>query len=129
MQTVAGYGVTCIKRRRRDLSSDGVRNLATASGRGRLKEDLESSTCPEVEKDVDMVIINDGEEEESSGDEFKLRRREKGKGIEEARDTPLPTPNRSPRTHIAPLSSDKETLQELTVTTKDAPSSADKEKL
>ncbi|GJZ18749.1 uncharacterized mitochondrial protein-like protein [Tanacetum coccineum] len=33
-----------IKRRRRDLSSDGVRNLATASGRGRLKEDLESST-------------------------------------------------------------------------------------
>ncbi|GJS62354.1 hypothetical protein Tco_0657138, partial [Tanacetum coccineum] len=37
-------GVTGIKRRRRDLSSDGVRNLATASGRGRLKEDLESST-------------------------------------------------------------------------------------
>ncbi|GJT41070.1 hypothetical protein Tco_0940935 [Tanacetum coccineum] len=33
-----------IKRRRRDLSSDGVRDLATASGRGRLKEDLESST-------------------------------------------------------------------------------------
>nr|GEV09703.1 ribonuclease H-like domain, reverse transcriptase, RNA-dependent DNA polymerase [Tanacetum cinerariifolium] len=33
-----------IKRRRRDLSSDGIRNLATASGSGRLKEDLESST-------------------------------------------------------------------------------------
>ncbi|GJZ59941.1 hypothetical protein Tco_0615757 [Tanacetum coccineum] len=32
-----------IKRRRRDLSGDGVRNLATASGRDRLKEDLESS--------------------------------------------------------------------------------------
>ncbi|GJR27313.1 hypothetical protein Tco_1103545 [Tanacetum coccineum] len=39
-----GDGVAGIKRRRRDLSSDGVRNLATASGRGRLKEDLESST-------------------------------------------------------------------------------------
>ncbi|GJX96972.1 retrovirus-related pol polyprotein from transposon TNT 1-94 [Tanacetum coccineum] len=37
-------GVTGIKRRRRNLSSDGVRNLATASGCGRLKEDLESST-------------------------------------------------------------------------------------
>ncbi|GKB00366.1 MAK10-like protein [Tanacetum coccineum] len=33
-----------IKQHRRDLSGDGVRNLATASGRGRLKEDLESST-------------------------------------------------------------------------------------
>ncbi|GJR06610.1 hypothetical protein Tco_0529594 [Tanacetum coccineum] len=39
-----GDGVAGIKRRRRDLSSDGVRNLATTSGRGRLKEDLESST-------------------------------------------------------------------------------------
>ncbi|GJV84854.1 hypothetical protein Tco_1524752 [Tanacetum coccineum] len=36
-------GVTVIKRRRRDLSSDGVRDLAMASGRGQLKEDLESS--------------------------------------------------------------------------------------
>ncbi|GJY98876.1 hypothetical protein Tco_0516306 [Tanacetum coccineum] len=44
MHTTRGDGVAGIKRRRRDLSSDGVRNLATASGRGRLKEDLESST-------------------------------------------------------------------------------------
>ncbi|GJY62154.1 hypothetical protein Tco_0462811 [Tanacetum coccineum] len=44
MQTVAGDGVTGIKRRRRDLSSDCVRILAMTSGRGRLKEDLESST-------------------------------------------------------------------------------------
>ncbi|GKA55093.1 hypothetical protein Tco_0754042 [Tanacetum coccineum] len=39
-----GDGVTGIKRRRRDQSSDDVRNLATSSGRGQLKEDLESST-------------------------------------------------------------------------------------
>nr|GFB57416.1 hypothetical protein [Tanacetum cinerariifolium] len=39
-----GDEVAGIKRRRRDLSSDGVRDPATASGRGRLKEDLESST-------------------------------------------------------------------------------------
>ncbi|GKC71258.1 hypothetical protein Tco_1117141 [Tanacetum coccineum] len=37
-------GVAGIKRRRRDPSSDGVIDLATASGRGRLNEDLESST-------------------------------------------------------------------------------------
>ncbi|GJY77729.1 hypothetical protein Tco_0483530 [Tanacetum coccineum] len=42
--TEHGDGVTGIKRRRRDLSNDGVRDLATASGRSRLKEDLESST-------------------------------------------------------------------------------------
>ncbi|GJZ60265.1 hypothetical protein Tco_0616081 [Tanacetum coccineum] len=37
-------GIASIKRRRRDPSSDGVRDLATASGRGRLNKDLESST-------------------------------------------------------------------------------------
>ncbi|GJV53330.1 MAK10-like protein [Tanacetum coccineum] len=37
-------GVAGIKLRRRDLSSDGVRKMTTVSGRGRLKEDLESST-------------------------------------------------------------------------------------
>ncbi|GJY49104.1 hypothetical protein Tco_0439060 [Tanacetum coccineum] len=36
-------GVAGIKRRHRDLFSDGVWNLETASGRGRIKEDLESS--------------------------------------------------------------------------------------
>ncbi|GJV01435.1 hypothetical protein Tco_1335004 [Tanacetum coccineum] len=39
-----GDGVTGIKRHRRDLSSDGVKDLAMTSGHGRLKEDLESST-------------------------------------------------------------------------------------
>ncbi|GJU11067.1 hypothetical protein Tco_1133463 [Tanacetum coccineum] len=42
--TERGDGVTSIKRRRRDLFSDGVWNLETVSGCGRLKEDLESST-------------------------------------------------------------------------------------
>nr|GEX15370.1 retrovirus-related Pol polyprotein from transposon TNT 1-94 [Tanacetum cinerariifolium] len=44
MQIVAGEGVIGVKRRRHDLSSDGVRNLATTLGLGRPKEDLESST-------------------------------------------------------------------------------------
>ncbi|GJX07212.1 hypothetical protein Tco_0195144 [Tanacetum coccineum] len=39
-----GDGVPIIKRRRQDLHREGVRDPATASERGRLKEDLESST-------------------------------------------------------------------------------------
>ncbi|GKC69798.1 hypothetical protein Tco_1115681, partial [Tanacetum coccineum] len=39
-----GDGVAIIKRLRQDLHRDGVRDPVTASGRGRLKEDLESST-------------------------------------------------------------------------------------
>nr|GEX20832.1 hypothetical protein [Tanacetum cinerariifolium] len=65
----------------------------------------------EMETDADMVHDNTNkEQEELVGDEFKLKRRKKGKGIEETGNTPSPTPIRSPRTHIAPLSTDKETL-------------------
>ncbi|GKC11468.1 hypothetical protein Tco_1008250, partial [Tanacetum coccineum] len=68
--------------------------------------------------------------EEESAEEMLIRRRhKKGKGIKESRSSPPPTPIRSPKTHIAPLSMDKETLQELTVITEDVPSSVDKEKL
>ncbi|GKC77508.1 hypothetical protein Tco_1128282 [Tanacetum coccineum] len=42
--TERGDDITSIKRRRRDLFNDDVWNLETASGRDRLKEDLESST-------------------------------------------------------------------------------------
>nr|GEW88277.1 uncharacterized mitochondrial protein AtMg00810-like [Tanacetum cinerariifolium] len=42
--SVAGDSITGIKQSRRDLSSDDVRNLATSSGHGQLKEDLELST-------------------------------------------------------------------------------------
>ncbi|GKF77633.1 hypothetical protein Tco_0230103, partial [Tanacetum coccineum] len=42
--TKRGDGVTSIKRRHRDPSSDGVRDLVTTPGRGQLNEDLESST-------------------------------------------------------------------------------------
>ncbi|GKA20878.1 hypothetical protein Tco_0700867 [Tanacetum coccineum] len=42
--TERGDGVASIKQRRHDLFNNGVWNLEMASGRGRLKEDLESST-------------------------------------------------------------------------------------
>nr|GEY76455.1 hypothetical protein [Tanacetum cinerariifolium] len=41
---VAGDGVASIKQCHRDQSSDAVKIMAMASGHGRLKEDLESST-------------------------------------------------------------------------------------
>ncbi|GJR95386.1 zinc finger, CCHC-type containing protein [Tanacetum coccineum] len=44
VRTERGDGVTIIKRQRQDLHRDGVKDLVTASGRGRFKEDLESST-------------------------------------------------------------------------------------
>nr|GFB14921.1 hypothetical protein [Tanacetum cinerariifolium] len=56
------------------------------------------------------------EEEESAEDDYKLRRREKGKHVEESRSTPSPITIRSPRTHYTLISSDTEKLLELTVT-------------
>ncbi|GJS72143.1 hypothetical protein Tco_0704984 [Tanacetum coccineum] len=84
----------------------------------------------EAEINTNLVPVNTNEEEEGSAeDEYELRRRVKGNGIGETRSSPPPTPIRSHKTHIAPLSTNKETLRKLTVITEDAPSSADKEKL
>ncbi|GKG50235.1 hypothetical protein Tco_0521335, partial [Tanacetum coccineum] len=44
MHTKRGDGVASIKRCRRDLQSDGVKDFVMASERSRLKEDRESST-------------------------------------------------------------------------------------
>ncbi|GKD75115.1 hypothetical protein Tco_1333397 [Tanacetum coccineum] len=74
----------------------------------------------EEKKSVDVLIINDDEEEESARDALI---RKKGKGIMEIKDTSPPTPIRSPRTHTAPLSSNKEKVQELT-TSNPTPSSS-----
>nr|GFB88927.1 hypothetical protein [Tanacetum cinerariifolium] len=46
---------------------------------------------------------------------YELKRREKGKNVEESRITPFPTPIRSPRIHTDLVSLDIEKLQELTV--------------
>ncbi|GKB59958.1 hypothetical protein Tco_0916144 [Tanacetum coccineum] len=78
-----------------------------------LKSDKESL---EVEIDADLVPVKSNEEEEESAKEMLIRRKhKKGKSIEDTRSSPPPTPIRSPRTHIAHLSTNKETLQELTV--------------
>ncbi|GJX37732.1 hypothetical protein Tco_0251035 [Tanacetum coccineum] len=59
---------------------------------------------------------SDKEKEDEITDEvYELKRREKGKIVEESKNTPLPTPIRSPRTHSNLVSSDTKKLQELTV--------------
>nr|GEW14205.1 hypothetical protein [Tanacetum cinerariifolium] len=75
-----------------------------------LLESTKNENLEVMKSADDVTITNDDVEEELAGDEFKLTRREKRKGIKEIEDTPPPTPTRSPRTHIYPLSIDKETL-------------------
>ncbi|GJU87050.1 copia protein [Tanacetum coccineum] len=55
------------------------------------------------------------EEEESTEDDYELRRRENGKHIEESRSTYSPTTIRSLRTYSTLIASDTKKIQELTV--------------
>ncbi|GKA67632.1 hypothetical protein Tco_0767549 [Tanacetum coccineum] len=87
--------------------------------------EVEITNDEEVEITNVVIPVNVNEEEEEITDEvYELKRREKGKIVEESRSTPFPTPIRSPRIHTDLVSSDTEKLQELTVTdTKTTPSS------
>ncbi|GKA95427.1 hypothetical protein Tco_0817465 [Tanacetum coccineum] len=79
--------------------------------------EVEITNDEEVEITNVVIPVNVNEEEEEITDEvYELKRREKGKIVEESRSTPFPTPIRSPRTHTNLVSSDTEKLQELTVT-------------
>ncbi|GJT11102.1 hypothetical protein Tco_0858144 [Tanacetum coccineum] len=92
------------------------------------KESLEVEITNNEEVEITNVVIhvNVNEEEEEITDEvYELKRREKRKIVEESKNTPFPTPIRSPRIHIDLISSDTEKLQELTVTdTTPTPSSS-----
>ncbi|GKF38375.1 hypothetical protein Tco_0118436 [Tanacetum coccineum] len=80
----------------------------------------------EVEPDNDTPMVDvtnivppinvDDEENEITDEVFELRRRVKGKNVEETRTSPIPSPTRSPRNLSTLVSSDTEKLQELTVT-------------
>ncbi|GJS59256.1 hypothetical protein Tco_0654040 [Tanacetum coccineum] len=61
------------------------------------------------------VNVND-ENEEITDEVYELKRREKGKIVEDPKNSPIPTPIRSPRIHTNLVSSDTEKLQELTDT-------------
>ncbi|GJU68467.1 hypothetical protein Tco_1254726 [Tanacetum coccineum] len=78
---------------------------------GSYKESLE------VEKTVVAQPVNIiEEEEESAEDDYELRRRVKGKNVDESRNTPSLTTIRSLRIHSTLISSDTKKLQELMVT-------------
>ncbi|GJS99611.1 hypothetical protein Tco_0820781 [Tanacetum coccineum] len=66
----------------------------------------------EITNIVILVNVND-DDEEITDEVYELKRREKGKLIEETRNSPIPTPIRSPRIHTNLVSSDIEKLQEL----------------
>ncbi|GJT89130.1 hypothetical protein Tco_1070847 [Tanacetum coccineum] len=79
-------------------------------------EPKSNKESPEVEITAEVQLVDTiEEEEESAEDDYELRRREKGKNVEEIRHTPSPTTIRSPRIHSTLISSDTEKLQELTI--------------
>ncbi|GJT75689.1 retrovirus-related pol polyprotein from transposon TNT 1-94 [Tanacetum coccineum] len=69
---------------------------------------------PDVEIIADVHVNVIEEEEDLVENDYELRRRVKGKHVEESRNTPSPTPIRSPRIHSTLISSDTEKLQKLT---------------
>ncbi|GKB03578.1 reverse transcriptase domain-containing protein [Tanacetum coccineum] len=74
---------------------------------------------------VEPVVSKD----EITDEVFELRRRVKGKNVEETRISPIPSPTRSPRNLSTLVSSDTEKLQELTVTHPTPSSGSSKPKL
>ncbi|GJX50154.1 hypothetical protein Tco_0276999 [Tanacetum coccineum] len=81
------------------------------------KESLEVEITNDEEVEITNVVIpvNVNEEEDEITDEvYELKRREKGKIVEESRSTPFPTLIRSSRIHIDLVSLNTEKFQELT---------------
>ncbi|GKA54584.1 hypothetical protein Tco_0753533, partial [Tanacetum coccineum] len=99
-----------------EVSSSRLRNDDNQTNPGTRLEPRSDKEIPKVEKitDISQLVNVIKEEEESTEDDYELKRREKGKEIEESRNTPSPTTTRSLRTHSTLISSDTKKLQELT---------------
>ncbi|GJT70086.1 hypothetical protein Tco_1029372 [Tanacetum coccineum] len=88
------------------------------------EETTKESTEVEPDKETPMVDVTnivipvnvDDEEDEITDEVFELRRMVKGKNVEEATISPIPSPTRSPRNLSTLVSSDTKKLQELMVT-------------
>ncbi|GKB33366.1 hypothetical protein Tco_0872767 [Tanacetum coccineum] len=64
------------------------------------EKEVEISKEKEVEQTNVVIPVNVNDEDEEITDEvYELKRREKGKIVEETRNSPIPTPIRSPRIH------------------------------
>ncbi|GJV83726.1 hypothetical protein Tco_1523624 [Tanacetum coccineum] len=99
-------------------TSSPLRNDDNQIDLGTRLEPMSDKESPEVENIIDISQPMNAieEEEESAEDDYKLRRREKGKHVKEIRNTPSPTTIRSPRIPTNLVSSDTEKFQELTKT-------------
>nr|GEU71406.1 retrovirus-related Pol polyprotein from transposon TNT 1-94 [Tanacetum cinerariifolium] len=86
---------------------------------GTRLEPMSDKESPEVEFTDVVIPVNvydeEEEEDEITDEVYELKRREKGKNVEESRIIPFPTPIRSSRIHTDLVSSDTEKLQELTL--------------
>ncbi|GJW88163.1 hypothetical protein Tco_0163503 [Tanacetum coccineum] len=80
------------------------------------EKEEETTKDTEVEQNIIIPVNVDDEEDEITDEVFNLRRRAKGKNVEESRISPIPSPTRSPRNLSTLGSSDTKKLQELTVT-------------
>ncbi|GJY48157.1 hypothetical protein Tco_0438113 [Tanacetum coccineum] len=99
-----------------EVNSSTLRQDDTQNILGTRLEPRSDKESPKVEIIAAEQPVNFiEEEEESTEDDYELRRRENGKHIEESRSTPSPTTIRSPRTHSTLITSDTKKLQELTV--------------
>ncbi|GKA18373.1 hypothetical protein Tco_0698288 [Tanacetum coccineum] len=100
-----------------EVDSSTLRKNDNPIDLGTRLEPMSDKESPEVElTTVEQPVNVNKDEEESLEDDYELKRREKGKHIEESRSTPSPTTNRSPRIHSTLISLDTEKLQELTKT-------------
>ncbi|GKA37247.1 hypothetical protein Tco_0723812 [Tanacetum coccineum] len=78
-------------------------------------EIIKETPVVDITNVVIPVNVND-EYEEITDEVYELKIREKGKLVEETRNSPIPTPIRSPRIHTNLVSSDTKKIQELTDT-------------
>ncbi|GJW41978.1 hypothetical protein Tco_0070777, partial [Tanacetum coccineum] len=78
------------------------------------EKEVEISKEKEVELTNVVIPVNVNDEDEEINDKvYELKRMEKGKIVEETRNSPIPTPIRPPRIHTNLVSLDTEKLQEL----------------
>ncbi|GJY97551.1 hypothetical protein Tco_0514461 [Tanacetum coccineum] len=82
-----------------EVTSSPLRNDDNQNDPGTRLDPRSDKESPEVENisDISQPVNVIEEEEESAEDDYELRRREKGKHLEEIRNTPSPTIIRSPK--------------------------------
>ncbi|GJR49109.1 hypothetical protein Tco_1317212 [Tanacetum coccineum] len=99
-----------------DTSIPGTR-IEPRSDKERLEVEIvqekeeETTKDTEVEPNIVIPVNVDDEDDEITDEVFELRRRAKGKNVEESRISPIPSPTRSPRNLSTLESLDTEKLQ------------------